>query len=137
MAKFDVELPNDLLKELENLEVNIEKMMGEMTKAGAEIVYRKVLKNAPKSFQGSDIMKCLKITKIYKTKSDDGINTKVAFYGYFKNKRGIREPAPLVANVFEHGTSTVKKQPFMRKSFNKSEIEIEMKKVQEKYLPKE
>lgn len=137
MAKIDLELPNDLIKEFEQLDVNTEKMMGEMTKAGVEVVHRKVLKNIPKSFAGSNIMKCLKTTKIYKTKSDDGINTKIAFYGYFINKRGVEEPAPLVANVFEHGTSTVKKQPFMRKSFSKSEIEAEMKKVQEKYLPKE
>lgn len=137
MARFDMELPNHLLKEFEQLDVNTEKMIGEMTKAGAETVYKKVLKNIPKSFENSNIMKCLKITRTYKTKSDDGVNTKVAFYGYFKNKRGVEEPAPLVANVFEHGTSTVKKQPFMRKSFNKSEIEAEMKKVQEKYLPKE
>lgn len=137
MARFDMELPNDLLKEFEGLEVNTDRMMGEMTKAGAETVYKKVLKNIPKSFQGSNIMKCLKITGTYKTKSDNGVNTKIAFYGYFKNKRGVEEPAPLVANVFEHGTSTVRKQPFMRKSFNKTEIEAEMKKVQEKYLPKE
>lgn len=137
MAKIDLELPNDLIKEFEQLDVNTEKMMGEMTKAGTEVVHRKVLKNIPKSFQNSNIMKCLKITKTYKTKRDDGINTKIAFYGYFKNKRGIEEPAPLVANVFEHGTSTVKKQPFMRKSFSKSEIEAEMKKIQDKYLPKE
>ena len=137
MAKIDLELPNDLIKEFEQLDVNTEKMMGEMTKAGVEVVHRKVLKNIPKSFIGSNIMKCLKTTKVYKTKSDDGINTKIAFYGYFINKRRVEEPAPLVANVFEHGTSTVKKQPFMRKSFSKSEIEAEMKKVQEKYLPKE
>lgn len=137
MARFNVELPNDLIKEFEHLEVDTEKMMSEMTKAGAKLVYNKVIKNIPKSFHNSKIMKCFKITKTYKTKSDDGINTKVAFYGYFKNKRGVLTPAPLVANVFEYGTSTVAKQPFMRKSFKKSEIEAEMKKVQEKYLPKE
>lgn len=137
MAKIDLELPNDLIKEFEQLGVNTEKMIGEMTKTGAEVAYKKVLNNIPKSFKNSDIMKCLKVTKTYKTKSNDGINTKVAFYGYFKNRRGVETPAPLVANVFEHGTSTVKKQPFMRKSFSKSEIEAEMKKVQEKHLPKE
>lgn len=137
MAKFNMEIPNNLIKEFEQLNINTEKMIGEMTKAGAEAVHKKILKNIPKSFQNSNIMKCLKVTKTYKTKSDNGINTKVAFYGYFINKRGIEEPAPLIANVFEHGTSTVKKQPFMRKSFNKSEIEAEMKKVQDKYLPKE
>lgn len=137
MAKFDEELPNDLIKEFEELEINTDDMMGEMTKAGAETVYRNVIKNVPKSFIGSNIMKCLKITKIYKTPSDDGINTKIAFYGYFKNKRGIETPAPLVCNVFEYGSSKKSKKPFFRKSFNKTEIEDAMKKVQEKYLPKE
>lgn len=137
MARFDVELPNDLMKQFEALDINTEKMLSSMTKVGAEVVYNKILSNIPKSFKNSEIMKCLKITKVYKTPSDDGINTKVAFYGYFKNKRGIETPAPLVANIFEHGTSTVKKQPFMRKSFKKSEIEKAMLEEQKKFLPKE
>ncbi len=137
MARFDVELPNDLIKQFEALDVDAEKMLGNMTQAGAEVVYRNVMSNMPKSFKGSNIMKCLQKTKVYKTKSDDGINTKIAFYGYFINKRGVETPAPLVANVFEHGTSTVKKQPFMRKSFKKSEIEKAMLAEQERFLPKE
>ncbi len=137
MAKFNMELPNDLIKQFEALDVNCEKMLGNMTQAGAEVVYRNVISNIPDSLKKSNIMKCLKKTKIYKTKSDDGINTKVAFYGYFRNKRGIETPAPLVANIFEHGTSTVNKQPFMRKSFKKAEIERAMLQEQEKYLPKE
>jgi HK97 gp10 family phage protein len=137
MARFDVELPNDLIKQFEALDVDAEKMLGNMTQAGAEVVYRNAMSNIPKSFKGSNIMKCLQKTKVYKTKSDDGINTKIAFYGYFINKRGVETPAPLVANVFEHGTSTVKKQPFMRKSFKKSEIEKAMLAEQERFLPKE
>lgn len=137
MARFKEELPNDLIKMFQELDQDSERMMGEMTKAGAEKAYKNVLKNVPASFKTSNIMKCLKVTKIYKTPSDGGINTKVGFFLYFINKRGIETAAPLVANIFEHGTSTVKKQPFMRKSFRKAEIEVEMKKVQEKYLPKE
>lgn len=137
MARFDMELPNDLIKEFEALDLNSERMLGNMTQVGAEVVYKNVMSVIPESFKGSEIMRCLKKTKVYKTKSDDGINTKVAFYGYFKNKRGIETPAPLVANAFEHGTSTVKKQPFMRKSFKKAEIEKAMLQEQEKYLPKE
>ena len=137
MARFDVELPNNLMKQFEALDVDTEKMLGNMTQTGAEVVYRNVMSGIPKSFKGSNIMKCLTKTKVYKTKSDDGINTKVAFYGYFINKRGVETPAPLVANVFEHGTSTVKKQPFMRKAFKKSEIEKAMLAEQEKFLPKE
>ena len=103
----------------------------------AEKVYKNVLKNVPASFKSSNIMKCLKITKIYKSPTDGGINTKVRLYGYFKNKRGVVTPAPLVGNVFEYGSSKQSKRPFFRKSFRKAEIEAEMKKVQEKYLPKE
>lgn len=137
MAKFDVEIPDDLIKEFEKLDIDTEKMMGEMTKVGAKIVEKNILKNMPKSLKNSSVIYCLKTTKVYKTKSDDAVNTKIAFYGYFKNKRGVITPAPLVANIFEHGTSTVKKQPFLRKSFKKSEIEQEMLKIQEKYIPKE
>ena len=137
MARFQEELPNDLIKMFQDLDANSEKIFGEMTKAGAEKVYKNILKNVPSSFKNSNIMKCLKITRVYKTLTDDGINTKVGFYGYFKNKRGVETPAPLVANVFEHGTSKQKKKPFLKKSFKKAEIEAEMKKVQDKYLPKE
>lgn len=136
MAKFKNELPTDLIKEFESLNINTEKMIGEMTKAGAEKVISNVKANAPSSIKNSDMMKCLKITRVYKTPSDKGINTKVMFTGYFRNKKGIETPAPLVANLFEYGDSkgTYPKKPFFRKSFRKNEIEAEMKKVQDKYI---
>jgi hypothetical protein len=138
MAKFNMELPSDLINQIKSLSDNSEKMLGEMTSAGAKVVFNNIKSNVPKSFLTSDIMNCLKITKIYKTPSDDGINTKVAFYGYFTNKKGKKTPAPLVCNVFEHGSSKnnfpVKK--FLSKSFNKSEITTAMMDVQDKYLPK-
>ena len=136
MARFKNELPTDLIKEFESLNINTEKMVGEMTKAGAEKVISNVKANAPESIKNSDMMKCLKITRVYKTPSDKGINTKVMFTGYFSNKKGIETPAPLVANLFEYGDSkgTYPKKPFFRKSFRKKEIEAEMKKVQDKYI---
>ena len=66
MAKFKAELPTELINELTKLERNTPKMMEEMTKAGAEVTLRNVRTNIPKSFVNSDIMNCLKITKIYK-----------------------------------------------------------------------
>jgi hypothetical protein len=83
-------------------------------------------------------MRCLKITKVYKTPSDDGVNTKVAFYGYFINENKKKVPAPLVANVTEYGRSNspYPKKPFLRRAFKKAEIEKAMLAVQEKYLPK-
>lgn len=139
MARFEMELPNDLMKEFEKLEQNTEKMMGEMTNAGAKVVYNLVLSNMKNSFKSTKgLADCLRITKVYKTPSDDGINTKVAFYGYFKNSQGKEVPAPLVANAREYGTSRgEKKKPFFRKSFNKAQIENAMLQVQNKYLPKE
>lgn len=132
MAKFTLELPNEIVKEIEKLDGNCEEIFGEMTKAGAEVVMKNVKANVPDSFRGSEIMKCLKMTKVYKTPSDDGINTKVGFYGYFKNRKGKIVPAPLVCNVFEYGRSTSQfpKKPFFRNSFKKSQIEDAMKKAQ-------
>lgn len=136
MARFKNELPMDLIKEFDNLNINAEKMIGEMTRAGAEKVISNVKANAPASIKDSNMMKCLKITRVYKTPSDKGINTKVMFSGYFKNKKGVETPAPLVANMFEYGDSkgTYPKKPFFRKSFKKKEIEAEMLKVQDKYI---
>lgn len=136
MAKFKAELPNDIIKQVSSLDKNTDKMLSEMTEAGAKVVYDNIKTSVPSSWYSSNIMKCLKITKTYKTPSDDGVNTKVAFYGYFKNRNGERIPAPLVANVTEYGrrNSPYPKKPFMRKSFNKGKINKAMQAVQDKYI---
>lgn len=132
MAKFEMLLPDDILKDIKKIYDNADEIFGEMTKAGAEVVEKNIIANVPDGIRNSEMMKNLKITQTYKTPSDDGINTKVAFYGYFTNKEGKTVPAPLVANVFEHGRSNLPfpKQPFMRKSFRKKEIEQAMLKAQ-------
>lgn len=129
-----MELPLDLMKEIEGLDKNTEKMLGEMTEAGAKVVYDTVKGNLPTSIATSNMVNCLQITKTFKTPSDDGINTKVAFYGYFLNQKGVLTPAPLVANVFEYGSTKVLKQPFMRRSFSKAKITKAMLEVQKKYI---
>ena len=138
MADFKAELPNDIIKQFESLEKNTDKMLGEMTEAGARLVLENIKVGVPRSWYESNIMHCLKITKTYKTPSDDGVNTKVAFYGYFINKNKEKTPAPLVANVTEYGRSNspYPKKPFLRKAFNKAQIEKAMKSVQDKYIPK-
>ena len=132
MAKFNLEIPSDIIKDIQKVEKNADKIFGEMTQAGAKVVETRIRENIPQSVKNSEMMKCLKTTETYKTPSDDGINTKVAFYGYFKDKDGRIKPAPLVANVFEYGRSNsdFPKQPFMRKSFKKKEIEEAMLRVQ-------
>lgn len=132
MAKFNQELPNDLIKVFEDLETNCEDIFGEMCKVGAETVYNKVVSNMGKSFVSTkSLEKGLKITKVYKTPSDDGINVHIGFYGY--NDEGV--PIPLIAQAREYGTSSgEQKKPFFRKSFSKKSIEQAMQKVQDKYI---
>lgn len=136
MAKIELELPTELMKTLEKLGEDTQKMLEEMTQEGAKTVLANVNANVPASFHNSGIMRCLKITQPYETPSDDGINTKVAFYGYFTNEDGKKTPAPLVCNLFEYGRSNspYPKHPFMRKSFKKGQIEAAMMKVQDRYI---
>lgn len=126
MASFILELPDNIIKDLQTVYNDSEKIFGEMTRAGAEVAMQNIKANVPPSFRGSEIMNCLVMTKTYKTPSDGGINTKVMFDGYFINEKGVTTPAPLVANVFEYGSTKFKKQPFLRKSFRKNQIEKAM-----------
>lgn len=153
MAKFKAELPTELIKELETLNKNTEKMLGEMTKAGAEVVMENVKATVPLPEMASHV----KLTRTYKTPTDEGINTKVYFSGYlpfsnpnrkyfsrknargtvYKETRGVA--VDFLANVYEYGRKTAPfpKKPFFRKAFKKAQITSAMEKVQEKYLPKE
>ena len=144
MAKFHQELPNDLIKVFEDLETNCDDIFGEMCKAGAEVVYNNVKNNMGKVFDTTgSLEKGLKITRVYKTPSDDGINVHVGFYGY--NDEGV--PIPLIAMAREYGTYGSNpnskgskdtrgeaKRPFFRKSFKKKDIEQAMQQVQDKYI---
>jgi hypothetical protein len=137
MARFETDLPTDLIRTFEELGEDTQKMLEEMTQEGAKTVLANVNANVPASFHGSGIMRCLKMTRPYYTPSDGGRNTKVAFYGYFENEDGTRTPAPLVCNLFEYGRSngpSYPKHPFMRKSFKKGQIEAAMMKVQDRYI---
>lgn len=152
MAKFKAELPNELIKAFDGLEKDTEKMLGEMTRAGAEVVLQKMKASAPNSISAHILL-----TKTYKTPSDGGINTKVAVYGYlpfmpprttFSRGNGGRSgkvyttskgiPAEFLAILYEYGRSTspFPKRPFMRKAFRGGDIEKAMYKVQEKYFNK-
>lgn len=132
MARFKSELPYELMKAFEDLETDCDEMFGEMCKAGAEVVYDNVKSNMENVFESTESLdKGLKITKVYKTPSDDGINVHVGFYGY--NDKGV--PIPLIAQAREYGTSRGEaKKPFFRKSFKKKDIEQAMQKVQDKYI---
>ena len=134
MAKFQMELPTQIVKEIEQIYDDCDTLFGKMTKAGAELVESKVKSNFPEGLKGSNIEGCLKISRTYKTPTDGGINTKVMIDGYFLNEDLVKTPAPLVANLFEYGSRkrNYPKRPFFRKSFNKKEITEVMLKEQKK-----
>lgn len=140
MASFKGELPNDLIKLFESLEVETEEMLGEMVTAGAEVARKNVLAKMPRQLkEGLSSGEAVKLTRVYKTPSDDGINCQVMIEGYFFNRYGVKTPAPLVANLFEYGRSSSKypKQPFFRSAFNSQEITKAMEKAQDEYLKKQ
>lgn len=132
MAKFDYDVPLELMQKFEELDNDYDKIFGEMVSEGGRAVYGAVLSNIASAFKSSkSLLRGLKITKVYKTPSDDGINVHIGFYGY--NEKGV--PIPLIAMAREYGTSRGEaKKPFFRKSFRKAQIEAVMKKVEAKYI---
>ena len=136
MAKFTEELPVELIRQFEELNLGATDMMKKMTEAGAKVVYTNVKSNLKKVLNRRTgvLEKSLIITRPYKNSKEE-IATKVGFYGYDRN--GI--PNPLKAMAREYGTSNGEaKKPFLRPAFKKkTEIEQAMQSVQDEYLPKE
>lgn len=140
MAKAKFEIPKELIDQMKKLEQDTPEMMKSMVEAGAETVLERMRSNAPQGMKSSpQLMACLGTTRPYEAPSDDSINVKVGFAGYFTNEDGVKTPAPLVANVFEYGRSgePFPKQPFMRKSFNKAAITKAMEEAQKRYIPED
>jgi len=153
MAKFESIIPDKEMKAFKKMYDNAEEMIGEMTKAGANVAMNNMKSNAPSSAIASHI----KLSKTYKTPSDGGINTKVYISGYlpfsdpnrkYFTRRGANGklysttkgvPVAFLAQLYEYGRSNGNpwpKKPFMRKSFRKKEIEKAMKNVEESYVYK-
>lgn len=134
MAKLVIDIDDSVLKDISYIDKQFDHIFGGMTKAGAEVVYKNVISALPEPLRSSGFSSNVKLSKVYKTPSDDGINTKVMITGYFINKDGRKTPAPLVANMFEYGSDkrNYPKQPFFRKSFKKSQIMKAMEEEQKK-----
>lgn len=148
MAKFEMELPDEIIKDFKRIYDNSDEIFGGMTRAGAQVV----LDNVKTSVPLSSMANYVKLSKTYKTPSDGGINTKVYFSGYlpFKGNRktfkrrgrkgsdvyttskGI--PVDFLAQIYEYGRKkpnpNFPKKPFFRKSFKKAQIEKAMLKAQ-------
>ena len=146
MARFKMELPTEILRDFEKVHRDSEKIFGGMTKAGAEVAMSNMKATVPIPQMASHI----KLTKTYRTPSDGGINTKVIFSGYlpfstpgrttfarrggggtmYYTTEGV--PVDFLAKLYEYGRSNspFPKKPFVRKAFNKTQIETAMSKAQ-------
>jgi hypothetical protein len=135
LANFVGGLPTDLIKKFEQLEIDTNKMLSDMVKAGADVVRNNVNGKMPRELK-KVVDSGAKVSKVYKTPTDDGINQQVVISGYFVNRWKQVTPAPLVANLFEYGRSgaSYPKKSFFRASFNQTQIEQAMLKEQEKYI---
>lgn len=132
MARFDMQLPDEVMRDFRKIYDNSDAIFGKMVEAGADVVYNNIKASAPQGVKKSPMMNCLVKTRVYKTPSDGGINDKVGFYGYFINEKGKKTPAPLVVNMFEYGSNerNFPKHPFVRKSFKKAQIRKAMLQAQ-------
>ena len=107
MAKYNAQLPNEIVKEIEELGKTCVNMFEDMTQEGAKVVYNLVLQNMRSAFASTDSLEeGLKFTRAYRTK-DGSVNTYVGFYGYggkptTKYPKGT--PIPLKAMAREYGT---------------------------------
>lgn len=148
MAKMNLVLPDDIIKEFKKIEGNTEKIFGEMTKAGAEVVKGNIKATVPLKEMASHV----KLTRVYRTPSDGGLNTKVYLHGYlpFKGNRrtfsrrgrsggkvyitdkGI--PVDFLAQIYEYGRSTTPfpQKPFLRSAFRTKQIEKAMLEAQKR-----
>ena len=148
MAKFEIELPTELMHEFQKLANETDTVFGEMTRAGAEVIAKNMRSNAPNL-----LVSKVHVSKVYKTPSDMGINCRACIYGYipfsdpnrkyfsrtnghsakvYRTTEGV--PAEFLANMYEYGRSTAPfpTHPFLRQSINASEINEAMEKAQKK-----
>ena len=145
MAKFTFEMPMDMIKELETLEMNTPEMMKAMTDAGATVVYNNIMKNIdlPNTKTGREIIKSFKVARAVKGRKFSGYATRVYSDGYVFSSgwsKGAKKypdkgvPIPLIIAVMEFGSTYASKKPFYRKSWKKAEIEDAMKAAQKQYI---
>ena len=66
MARFELELPTEIMNDIKRINDNADNIFGGMTKAGAEVVLNNVKSNAP-----AKIQHYAKLSKTYKTPSDE------------------------------------------------------------------
>ena len=157
MATFKVELPTDIINDVEKIERNAVDIFKGVTKAGAEVAAENMKQRVNHAFKGSVAQKInsrLKITKSYETRKRE-IATAARYYGYIPRKDGSTVrikgkygyagvPVPLLLALKDEGRSvaytmpsalrgywTRTKYPITRPAFADGRIEKVMLEAQE------
>lgn len=148
MAQFVAEIPNFVIDDCKKLYENSDELLGEMTRAGAEVVLDKIKAKCPQTIRNH-----ARLSVTYKTPSDGAINTKVYYSGYvpfsdpnrdyftragangryYSTSKGV--PASFLAILYEYGRSNAPfpKRPSLRSAIGaRSAIEQAMFEAQEK-----
>lgn len=136
MARLDVTLPTDLIKQLEKLGSKGDEISKKMLKAGAGILHKEIDKNLKKNlytnrtydkdYPTGALERSLTTDKPKKNK--DG-NHSIRIYFKGKDSKGVSNS--LKARVMESGSSYHVKKPFVRPAVEdkKEEVNAEMQKV--------
>lgn len=138
MAKFELNLPEDIMDDFRRMYDNAEEIFSYMTQEGAKVVKAQCDATAPPVVRAYS-----RISRTYKTPSDDGIATQVYYLGYIpfsdpnrkyftrRNRGGGKTysstegvPVEFLCNLYEYGRSTAPfpKRPWFRKAFRAGEI---------------
>lgn len=144
MAHFKAVLPNEVFADVHALAGGCDEMINQMVIAGAEVVKENVYKRMPDGLKKYANSETLHVTKPYKMPKMGATACSIWFGGYKKEIDGKDHSKDddhgtaleLIANMFEYGSKhrNYPKQPFLRRSFHKREIERAMLKAQKKFI---
>lgn len=136
MARFEVTLPTDLIRQLDKLGSKGDEISYKMLKAGAVILRDELDKNLKKNlysgrkydnnYPTGALEKSLTIDK---PKKDKNGNNSIRIYFKGKDSNGV--PNALKAAVMEYGSSKQQKKPFIRPAEKavEKEVNAEMQKI--------
>ncbi len=122
-----MKLPEETLLKLSRLGKNIDRISAAMLEEGAAVLQEQAEKNLSevvgsgtkyKSRSTGGLQQLVKLSKVYKISNGDS-HIKVGVWGYYY-PNGKETPAPLVANVLEHGRSDMAAKPWLKPAISKA-----------------
>ncbi len=127
MARCRIKLPEETLSKLSRLGKNIDRISAAMLEDGAAVIQEQAAKNLEavigsgtkhKSRSTGGLRQLVKQSRVYKIANGDS-HIKIGVWGYYY-PNGKKTPAPLVANVLEHGRSDMAAKPWLKPALSKA-----------------